>query len=131
MTDAELRDLTARVHREVLGLECRVHESGILVHDVESPAFPGRGSKTMPVMVDEYPTNMACAWLVVKKLTEQEYVKVRCEQSHYHGDFCSIIAPHETQMGDNPLVKRNALAVWGETMPIAICNAALQAVEAA
>lgn len=130
MTDAELRDLNARVARDVFGLTCWVHEgSGILVHEVESPAFPGRGAKKMLVPVDDYAGNMACAWLVVEKLTEQEYVKVSCSQSHYHGDYCSIIAPDETQMGDNPLVKRPVISVWGETMPQAICNAALWAVE--
>lgn len=79
-------------------------------------------------LIPAYSTDMRAAWEVVEKLTEGEYVKVRCEQSHYHGDYCTISAAHESQRDATSLVKQDVFGEWGETMPQAICLAALKAV---
>ena len=123
MTDKELRDLDARVHQEVMGLECLWGGFGYPGPNwIQSDTFSERRWSFIP----EYSTDMAAAWSVVEKLTDGEYVKVRCEQSHYHGDYCWVTATNEPDAGD--LVKRDS-AEWGESMPIAICLAALKAVE--
>lgn len=126
-TAEQRRELDAAVHLAVFGVPSRLHDSGLWVYDHESPAFPGRGAKTIPLPVPDYSANMGEAWAVVEKLVEQEYVKVTCGSSHYHGDHCRITAPDKTQMDESSLVKRDAME-WGESMPLAICMAALAAV---
>ena len=69
--------------------------------------------------------NMEAAWEIVERLTEHQYLKVRCESSMYHGDYCTITAPDKSQMPEG-IVLRDAKC-WGETMPHAICLAALMA----
>lgn len=75
-----------------------------------------------------YSTDPGDAWRVAERLAEGEYVKVRCEVSHYHGHYCTVSAPDESQRRPNDLVKRDAVGVWGETMPLSVCRAALLAV---
>jgi hypothetical protein len=87
----------------------------------------GHGGASQPAhFPGSYSADIAAAWEVVASLAEQPYVKVRCETSFYHGDYCSITAPHDSQISG--AVRHDALAVHAESMPLAICLAALKAV---
>lgn len=104
----DLRALDAEVHEKVFGERLR--------------------TETARQLVPDYSGDIAAAWQVVEKLTEGEYVKVSCNTSHYHGDYCTIIAAHESQRDATSLVKQDVFAQWGNTMAEAICLAALKAV---
>lgn len=128
MTKQELRALDVRIHREVMGETCRWSES----HQdwlIDLDWMRNMDGSSVSVAMPEYSAKMADAWNVVEKLTEGRYVKVRCEQSHYHGDYCSIVAADDSQRNGTELVKRDVIGVWGETMPLAICRAAIKAIE--
>ena len=72
-----------------------------------------------------FSSNIVSAWKCVNKLTEYPYVKVRCDTSFYHGDYCRVTAPDPSQVPDG-IVIRDAQA-FGETMPLAISRALLMA----
>jgi hypothetical protein len=74
-----------------------------------------------PPNVHWFSSDISEAWRIVEKLTSIEYVKVRCEVSHYHGYNCRISAPDESQQ----TIPMKDAAVFAETMPLAICQAAL------
>jgi hypothetical protein len=122
MSTDELRAMDIEIHREVMGAGCTFAPEACDPDwfDDEAPF----------IVVPRYAADMRAAWLVVERLTEGEYVKVRCGQSHYHGDYCTVVAAHESQRDASSLVKRDVIAEWGETMPVAICRAALKAVRA-
>lgn len=132
MTHDELRALDARVHREVMGHT--IPEVCPLCNGTGKGEGHGAGltcwacSVGTPV-VPAYSSDIAAAWLVVEKLSDEEYVKVRCEQSHYRGNYCSIVAADKSQQSADCLVKQDVFGEAGETMPVAICLAALRAVQ--
>ena len=72
----------------------------------------------------QYSTRIDDVWKVVEELTKLEYVKIKFEVSHYHGCFCTIIAPDKSQQ-EVPM--KDAPYVSGEEMPLVICRAALLA----
>lgn len=126
MTTEELRGLDVEIHRRVMGLSCEWRDGD---YGVMSPIMRHMDGSPVWETIPAYSLDIAAAWLVVEKLTGEEYVKVRCEQSHYHGDYCSVTAADGTYRDGAELVKRDAHGVWGETMPVAICLAALAASE--
>lgn len=125
MTSEELWAMDAEVHRKVFQRPVSRDADGWF-----EPLGDGRRLTVSRQPIPPYSGSMSSAWLVVERLTDEEYVKVRCEQSHYHGDYCSVTAADATQRDGSELVKRDALAIWGETMPLAVCRAALKAVGA-
>lgn len=75
----------------------------------------------------EFSTDIAEAWAVIEELTSHDYVKVKLSTSKFHGDYCSIIAPDKSQIPEG-LTIRDTLAILGESLPHAVCLAALLAV---
>lgn len=62
-----------------------------------------------------------------ERLTAIPYLKIRLSSSFYHGDFCEITAPDETQMPEG-LPLHDARAVWATSPPVALALAACEAV---
>lgn len=123
MTTEELRAIDAAIHEKVMGKPVRVQRAGGGVF-YWTDEIGLMGALTVP----KYSAEIEQAWKVVEKLTEGEYVKVSCNTSHYHGDYCTIIAADESQRDATALVKRDVFAQSGETMAEAICRAALKTV---
>lgn len=122
MTSLELRALDRRVAVEIMGD----------TYDAEANVWTATDGGTFSSHDGgprRYSREMSAAWDVVEKLTEGEYVKVSCNTSHYHGDYCTVFAADERQRDATALVKRDVFAQSGETMPEAICKAALKATE--
>ena len=128
MTVEELRKLDVKVHEKIMGIACYEPSPDLWVFDSEGAAFPGFGSKKQRNEVPFYSSDMRAAWLVVEKLSGEEYVLVRCDSSHFRGEWCTIRCSYDAS--PETLVKRDVFGQSAETMPLAICLAALQAVEA-
>lgn len=94
------RELDSLIHEKVFGQDPR-----------QEPYQRPDGAMVYP-FVPEYSTDIAAAWQVVEKLTEGEFHLSRC----YGGGWeCELGAPYIS---------------FGETAPLAICLAALEAVGA-
>lgn len=76
------------------------------------------------VKCEHFSTEYNSAWLIAEKLSEEEYVKVVVGVSHYHGHHCYVTAPDKSQMWPLSIVRQDAF-VMAETMPLALCRAAL------
>ena len=141
MTDTELREIDAQVHREVMGAvwdETRCRVCGWPIVPTGLQGCWARSCAMRPVpdrRADEpprYSSSIAAAWQIVEKLTGWEYVKVLIYESHYHGTTCRVTAPDPTQRQDGCPVIRDgdSLGVPESCVsaPLAICLAALKAV---
>lgn len=128
MTDSELRDLDRRV---ALALGDRWVPDNPDLPDGDGWWISKDGFKYS--ISDGGPAEYSTCWKamgrLIDRLTSESYVKVRLESTYWHGEFCSITAPDPTQRDDNALVKVDALNVWGEKLPVAVCLATLKALE--
>jgi len=137
MTDGELRELDREVAVKVFGVVPRdVRAKGstdtVTTYTTNLSAVDGfwtAGSLRLYYDALPYSSDIAAAWRVVDRLTEWPYVKVRLGSSYWHGDYCTVIAPDPSQRDDDCPVVRDAIDVWGESAPVAICRAALEAVK--
>ncbi len=78
--------------------------------------------------IPAYSTDIAAAWLVVKRLADGMGVRVRVEEGRSRQASCHILAVDgRKRRPPDALVRRDALA-YAETAPLAICRAALDAV---
>jgi hypothetical protein len=104
MTDTELRQLDAEVHREVMNKSCQF-VAGHLFED----------ERDCWIAVPHYSSDIAAAWLVVEKLRMTVTPKTDPTRS-------------SRWLADVRLNGRDELwAGYGLTAPIAICRAALSA----
>lgn len=145
MTETELREVDAKIHRDVFGSTDIRTLPTYFSPDCGNPmiAEPGWAGavpdlwylptydhdETSDIFcryVPRYSTDIAAAWRVVEALAEGEYVKVYACESHYHGSSCTVIAADVTQQSPDDLVRRTAV-VMAESVPLAICLAALKA----
>lgn len=117
MTESELRDLDARVHREVFGLECShfTPTGGEYGSHLNGWYTTPLKFAHIPASVPQYTTDIAAAWRVVEKLSEGNLFIVsvfRCPTTQPVG-YAARFGGH---------------AVVGQpTAPLAICLAALAA----
>jgi hypothetical protein len=114
-TAIDLRAVDVRISREIFGVDCKC------VNRTWTELRGGKEFRVLPY----YTLNMAPAAAVWAKLIEEPYVKVSVEDSLYHGPACRITAAAEGERGK---VLRDAQQM-AETIPLAICLAALAACE--
>ena len=103
MTDAELRELDARVHREVIGGEVK--------WEYGHPYTPSM------TLVPHYSTDIAAAWRVVEWLRERWGQVFLCSGLEWHCYSTGSLAAAIPEGS-------------GDTVQLAICLAALKALEA-
>jgi len=127
MTEAELRNLDARVHREVMGViwdesRCRVcgwplvpeGEQGCWASNCSMRPLPERRADELP----HYATNIAAAWRIIESLCGPDYMTARFD--HGGGTTrCGFYTVHAGRL----IAVANA-----DSAPLAICLAALKAV---
>ena len=124
MTEQELRDLDARVHQDVMRLEC--HKSDGAWFET-NPALPlvNLDGKPFPMLVPAYTTDIAAAWQVVEQLHGRLWFEIHCAGGKRADDTFEVSVYTDYWEQTEP----TAVAV-AETAPLAICLAALKAVEA-
>lgn len=140
MTADELRELDARVHREVMG--------GKIVLTAESKTIAGtRHYWAQFYPVPPYSSDIAAAWMVVEKMRADDWlVSVKsqpdCGAFIVEGARSEYDAPSPArQIGKGKVVcelqdmrtegkYRHSQWAFADTAPLAICLAALKAVEA-
>lgn len=145
-TDAELRQIDCDMQRRVFGStdfrqlpvfrdegHCHVTDQKALDWSYSNVSLDWcylPAGKTDEVWCEPVPLYTTC-WKAMGRLMdrvlEQQYVKVNLNASYWHGDYCSIVAPDPSQIDPTDLVKRDALSVWGQSMPVAFCLALLHA----
>jgi hypothetical protein len=120
MTDAELRELDSRVHREVMGVawdesRCRVCGWPVVPEGGSGCWASNCSLRPSPIIradaVPEYSSDIAQAWKVVERF--RPYVKVDARGVGGEPWVCSI------WVGGPEIEGR------GDTAPLAICRAAL------
>ena len=107
MTNEELRAIDAEVHTKVMGGECFEY------NDFLCDGAPG----PYPLCVPDYSSNMQAAWLVVEKLYALKGMPVQVS-THGAGGAAWVC-----EVGGLYAVAN------APTAPLAICRAALRAVE--
>jgi hypothetical protein len=112
-TMAAGRDLDALVAEKVMGHE--VHR------DVRwrEPAILGPGQRIANTPMPRYSTDIAAAWAVIQKLMETHFM-YSLNASHESGHWCVFY----------PASGSPVEGEYADTAPLAICRAALAAVEA-
>lgn len=121
----DLRLLDVEVHRKVFGRECDYWHAV----DGGTPPTDWYDRRNHHEPVPYYTTDYKAMGLLIEKLTEQQYVKVRVESTYWHGAFCTITAPDPTQIDDSDLIRKDSPPMWGLSMPEAVVQATLMALE--
>jgi len=106
MTEQELRDLDARIHREVFAKQSQF-DMGELWAVPDGADCYGDESEPVP----RYTTSVEAAWLVVEKLRGYRFELRR----RHDGGFWAYLG--------------EGMSAEAGTAPLAICTAALKAVE--
>lgn len=74
-----------------------------------------------------YSEHMGMAWHAAGLLLDHPYVKVKLEESHYHGAYASVVAPDPLQRAEGCPAVHCASRVFGVEAAEALCRALLVA----
>ena len=127
MTDDELRDLDARVHREILGLPCERGQTGVGVGvDWCQWKWCGIGFDGSPINILDaipyYTTSIEAAWAIVEHLGElgfNVFIEWKGKGRGYE---------HTAEVSVNKVKGFTTEGHGVGPAPLAICTAALQAI---
>jgi len=129
MTDAELREIDARIHQEVMGViwdesRCRVcgwtivpeGDQGCWASNCSMRPMPERRADEVP----SYSSRIELAWLVIERLKTHFRCSIRFSNKTVDWCWWCYIYAIDEEMPD--------VVVQEQSAPLAICLAALKAV---